>query len=97
MKSYELLYFIDPALGEEEKVAVNARVSKAIAGINATVESVDEWGKRKLAYEIKNLSEGEYYLVNFQADPDQIFELNRLLRITDQVIRFTIVRRSVKE
>ena len=97
MKSYELLYFIDPALNEEERAALSERVSKTITGVNATIESIDEWGKRKLAYEINGLAEGEYFLVNFEAEPEAIAEISRLLRITDQVVRFTIARRTVKE
>ncbi len=97
MKAYELLYFINPALDENERAAVNTRVKDTISNIEGTIESIDEWGKRKLAYEIKGLNEGEYYLVNFQADPDSISELDRVLRITDQVIRFMIVRRDEDE
>ena len=97
MKAYELLYFISPNLSEEESVAVNGKVSATIGAINGTIDSVDEWGKRKLAYEIDDLSEGIYYLVNFSADPDSITELNRVLRITDGVIRFMIVCRAEQE
>ncbi len=97
MKAYELLYFINPALGEEESAAVNEKVSATIAGINGTIDSIDEWGKRKLAYEIDNLTEGVYYLVNFSAEPDSITELNRVLRITDGVIRYMVTRRVEDE
>lgn len=97
MKSYELLYLIDPSLTEEERAALSERVSNTFAGVNATIESIDAWDKRKLAYEINGLSEGEYFLVNFQAEPDTIAEISRILRITDQVVRFTIARRIVEE
>ena len=93
MKAYELLYFINPALSEEEIAAVNEKVSATIAGINGKIESIDEWGKRKLAYEIQDISEGIYYLVNFQAEPDTITELNRVLRITEGIVRFMVTRR----
>ena len=97
MKAYELLYFINPALNDDERAAVNDRVSTTIANIGGTVDSIDEWGKRKLAYEIAGLSEGEYYLVNFNADPDTISELDRILRITDAVVRHMVVRRKQSE
>lgn len=93
MKAYELLYFINPALSEEEIAAVNERVSATIKGIGGEIESIDEWGKRKLAYEIQDISEGIYYLVNFQAEPDTITELNRVLRITEGIVRFMVTRR----
>ena len=94
MKAYELLYFINPALDDDERKAVNDRVSGTIANIGGTIDNIDEWGKRKLAYEIAGLSEGEYYLVNFNAEPDTISELDRILRITDTVIRHMVVRRA---
>ena len=94
MKAYELLYFINPALDDDERKAVNDRVSGTIANIGGTTDNIDEWGKRKLAYEIAGLSEGEYYLVNFNAEPDTISELDRILRITDTVIRHMVVRRA---
>lgn len=97
MRAYELLYFISPALDDEERTAVNDRVAKAIADIDGTIDSVDEWGKRKLAYEIQDLSEGVYYLVNFNADPNSITELSRVLRINDNVIRFMVCNRVVAE
>lgn len=56
-----------------------------------------DWGKRKLAYEIDHISEGDYTLINFQADPDQIKELDRVLRINDTVKRHMIARRYEKK
>ncbi len=97
MNAYELLYFINPTSDDNERTAVNERVVSSITGVEGTIDSIDEWGKRKLAYEIRDLNEGEYYLVNFQANPESIAEIDRLLRITDQVIRFMIVRREVEE
>ncbi len=97
MKAYELLYFINPALGEEDSAAVNDKVSATITGIGGTIDSIDEWGKRKLAYEIDNLTEGVYYLVNFSAEPDSITELNRVLRITDGIIRYMVACRVGEE
>ena len=89
MRAYELLYFINPSLDEEERKAVN----DSIDAIGGTIDSIDEWGKRKLAYEIKDLAEGEYYLVKFQAEPDSLSELDRILRITDRIIRFMVTLR----
>ncbi len=86
MKAYELLYFVDPNLDPENRLAVMKRIDTAIAE-----------GKRKLAYEINKLTEGDYTLINFHADPAQIAELDRVLRITDAVIRHMIVRRDDME
>ena len=73
------------------------RIDTTIAEGNGKVDNVDEWGKRKLAYEINDLTEGDYTLIKFHADPTQIAELDRVMRITDAVIRHMIVRRDDQE
>ena len=97
MKAYELLFFVDPSLDPETRLAVMKRIDNTIAEGNGKVDNVDEWGKRKLAYEIDKLIEGDYTLINFHADPASIAELDRVLRITDAVIRHMIVRRDDQE
>ena len=97
MKAYELLFFVDPALDPETRLAVMKRIDNTIAEGNGKVDNVDEWGKRKLAYEINKLTESDYTLINFHADPTQIAELDRVLRITDAVVRHMIVRRDDQE
>ena len=97
MKAYELLFFVDPALDPETRLAVMKRIDTTIAEGKGTVDNVDDWGKRKLAYEIDKLVEGDYTLINFHADPTQIAELDRVLRITDAVVRHMIVRRDDQE
>ena len=93
---YEILYIIDPAQGEEG-IAALVEKFKGIVEAHGTLTSVDEWGKRKLAYEINDLTDGDYTLINFHADPTQIAELDRVLRITDAVVRHMIVRRDDQE
>ena len=97
MKAYELLFFVDPTCDPETRLAVMKRIDNTIADGNGKVDNVDEWGKRKLAYEINDLTEGDYTLIKFHADPTQIAELDRVLRITDAVIRHMIVRRDDQE
>ena len=94
--NYEVVYVLDPAQGEE---AIAATVAKfqSLAEEHGSNVVVDEWGKRKLAYEIDKLTEGDYTLINFHADPASIAELDRVLRITDAVIRHMIVRRDDQE
>ena len=77
MKAYELLFFVDPSLDPETRLAVMKRIDTTIAEGAGKVDSVDEWGKRKLAYEINDLTDGDYTLINFHADPTQIAELDR--------------------
>ena len=97
MKAYELLFIVNPSADEEARAGVMKRIDVAIVGEGGVVDSVDDWGKRKLAYEIDHLTEGDYTLINFHADPTQIAELDRVLRINDAVIRHMIVARTDKE
>lgn len=97
MKAYELLFFVDPTITDEVRAAVMKRVEVAITENGGKVDDVDNWGKRKLAYEIDKLAEGDYTLVNFHADPTQIEELDRVLRINDAVKRHMVVVRPDHE
>ena len=84
MKAYELLFFVDPSLDPETRLAVMKRIDTTIAEGAGKVDSVD-------------LTDGDYTLINFHADPTQIAELDRVLRITDAVVRHMIVRRDDQE
>ena len=97
MKAYELLFFVAPTLEEEARTKVMDRIENVITEGEGTIDSHEDWGKRKLAYEINNLSEGDYILINFHADPDHIAELDRVLRINDSVERHMIVCRSDRD
>ena len=97
MKAYELLFVLNPSADEEARAGVMKRIDVAIVDEGGVVDSVDDWGRRKLAYEIDHLTEGDYTLINFHAEPTQIAELDRVLRINDAVIRHMIVARTDKE
>ena len=88
--NYEVLYIIDPNLGEEGTAALVAKF-KDLAESRGTVAEVDEWGKRKLAYPINDLEEGYYVLMTFAADPAVPAELDRLMRINTGIMRSIIV------
>ena len=97
MKAYELLFFVAPSIDEETRLAVMKRIDTAITADNGTVDNVDNWGKRKLAYEVHGLTDGDYTLIDFHANPESIAELDRVLRITDAVERFMIVKRTDRD
>ena len=97
MKAYELLFFVAPNLEEEARANVMGRIENTITAGEGAIDNVDEWGKRKLAYEINKLSEGDYILIDFHAYPDHIAELDRVLRINDNVQRHMIVRRTDRD
>ena len=94
MKSYELLFFVDPSIDDETRLATQKRIDTVITDQGGRVDNVEEWGKRKLAYEINGLTDGDYTLIDFQADPTSIAELDRVLHIMDSVVRYMITRRD---
>ena len=91
-EKYELMYIINPNLSEEETAAVVEKF-KALVEQNGTLEEMEEMGKRKIAYEINYISEGYYVLVKFTSGPDFPAELDRVLGITDGILRSLITRR----
>lgn len=93
MNSYELLYILNNDLADEAKDAAIEKLNAVVTGNGGTIDGVDKWGTRRLAYPINYKNEGYYVLVNFTAPATLPDELERVMRITDAVIRFMIVRR----
>lgn len=88
--NYEVVYIMDPAIGEEAITAMMEKF-KALVETQGTVTAVDDWGNRHLAYPINDLNEGHYVLMTFNAAPELPAELDRVLKITEGVIRSMIV------
>ena len=88
--NYEVVYILDPAMGEEAIAAMVAKF-KTLVETQGTVSEVDEWGKRRLAYPINDLNEGYYVLMTFTAEPGLPAELDRVLKITEGVMRSMII------
>ena len=88
--NYEVVYILDPAMGEEAIAAMVAKF-KTLVETQGTVSEVDEWGKRRLAYPINDLNEGYYVLMTFTAEPSLPAELDRVLKITEGVMRSMII------
>ena len=97
MKAYELMLMLSPALDDESRAATLEKVQGVITGSGGAVDKVDEWGKRKLAFEIGKITEGDYVVIDFHAAPESIAELDRVLRITDPVVRFMVVHREDRD
>ena len=91
-EKYEVLYVLNPNLSEEETQAIVEKF-KTLIEQNGTIDEMEEWGKRKLAYEINYLTEGYYVLVKFTSGPEFPAELDRILGITDGVIRSLVTLR----
>ncbi|HEY8488019.1 MAG TPA: 30S ribosomal protein S6 [Thermaerobacter sp.] len=94
MRAYELMYITRPDLDEEAEKALLDRLQKIITDGGGNVENVDVWGRRRLAYEIAGYREGHYTVVQFQAPAGVTHELERVIRITDDIIRHIIVLRE---
>ena len=97
MKAYELLFIVAPTIDDETRAGVKKRIETTITDAQGVVDNVDNWGKRKLAYEINGLSDGDYTLIDFHTDPQSIAELDRVLRINDAVVRHMIVARTDRD
>ena len=89
---YETIFVVDTSIGEEATAAVVEKFKTLIAD-SCSVESVDEWGKRRLAYPIVDRTEGYYTLVNFTSEPDFIKELDRVYNITDGILRTITIKK----
>ena len=93
MNKYESIIIVNPEIDEAGLKAIEEKFTGLI-NENGKVESVENMGKKRLAYEIKKNKEGTYMLFNFEAKPDSITELERVYRITDEILKFIVVRKE---
>jgi small subunit ribosomal protein S6 len=91
--AYEVLVMLDPELADERQSEVIDRMRELVERGGGRWTSHDAWGRRRLAYEIDHKAEGTYHLVTFDAEPETLAELSRILRITEGVMRHLAVRR----
>jgi small subunit ribosomal protein S6 len=96
LNKYELMYIIDTQLEEAPRKELIDRVAALITGNGGEVEKIDEWGKRRLAYPIDYKNEGYYVLVNFSAESELPKEIERVLQISDDVLRYLVIRLEEK-
>jgi len=93
LRDYEILYIVRPELDDEQLQAAIATVDKLIESLGGATQKTDVWGRRRLAYEVKHLREGQYVLTDFQIDPARVPELEGTLKISDTVFRHLVVRK----
>lgn len=93
VNKYESIFIINPDIDEEGTKALVEKF-KTLLESSAQLESIDEWGRRKLAYEIADKTEGYYVLANFSADSQFPHELERIYKITDGIIKFIIIKKD---
>ena len=94
MSKYELAVVLSAKLEDDERAAAIEKVQGYITRFGGTVTNVDEWGKKRLAYEIQKMHEGFYYFIQFEADAQCPAEVERHVRIMDNVLRYLVVRKD---
>ena len=94
MNKYELAVVLSAKLEDEERAAAIEKVTGYITRFGGTVVDIDEWGKKRLAYEIQKMREGFYYFIQFEADAQCPAEVERHVRIMDNVLRYLVVRKD---
>lgn len=93
MNKYEVMFIVKPA--EEEAVeAVVAKFESLITTNGGTIDKIDRWGKKRLAYELKDFNEGIYFIFYFTAKPAVVTELERVMKITDEILRHMVIRQE---
>ena len=91
MRKYEAVFIFLPSEEEENRNQLLDRFKKIIEE-DGSVTEVDEWGSRRLAYPINDLSDGYYVLINFEGKPETITELDRVAKISDSIMRHMVIR-----
>ena len=94
MNKYELALVVNAKIEDDVRTATVERAKEYITRAGGTVTEVEEWGKKKLAYEIQKMKEAYYYFIHFESDAETPSEIEQRIRIMDNVIRFLCVRQD---
>ena len=94
MNKYELAVVVNAKIEDDARAAVIEKVKEMITRFGGNVTDVDEWGKKRLAYEIQKMKEAYYYFIHFESDAETPSEIEQRIRIMDNVIRFLCVRQD---
>ena len=94
MNKYELAVVVSAKIEDEERAAVVDKCKALIERFGGTITNVDDWGKKRLAYEVQKMKEGFYYFIRFDAEPNVPAEIESRVRIMDNVIRYLVVRQD---
>lgn len=94
MSKYELALVVNAIIEDEAREAVVEKAKSYVARYGGTVTEVEEWGKKRLAYEVQKMREGFYYFIQFEADATCPAEVERHVRIMDNVMRYLIVKKE---
>ena len=94
MTKYELALVVNAKLEDEERLSTVEKVKGLVERFNGTITNVDEWGKKRLAYEIQKMKEGFYYFIQFDAETSAPAEIEKHVRIMENVIRYLCVKQE---
>ena len=94
MNKYELALVVNAKIEDDARVATVEKVKEYITRFGGTITNVDEWGKKRLAYDIQKMKEGFYYFIKFESDSDCPGELEQRVRIMENVIRYLCIRQD---
>lgn len=95
-RHYEVMVILDPELDERTVAPSLDQFLTVVRNSGGTVEKVDVWGRRRLAYEINKKAEGIYAVIDVQSDPDAVAELDRQLNLTESVLRTKVLRPEIR-
>ena len=96
MNKYELAVVVSAKIEDEERAAVVDKCKALIERFGGTITNVDDWGKKRLAYEIQKMKEGFYYFFQFEAESSAPAEIESRIRIMDNVLRYLVVKNETK-
>ena len=94
MNKYELALVVNAKIEDEERLATVEKAKEYITRFGGTITNIDEWGKKRLAYEIQTMKEGYYYFIQFDADTTVPAEIEKRVRIMENVIRYLFVKQE---
>lgn len=94
MNQYELALVVNAKIEDEPKLATLEAVKELVTRFGGTITNVDDWGRKRLAYEIQKMKEGFYYFIQFDAEPTVPNEIEQRIRIMENVIRYLCIRRD---
>lgn len=94
MRDYELVIIVTPEIDEAATAEVVDKVKSWITEAGGTIEAMEEWGRQKLAYLIRNSKEGQYFLFNLKLEPSAVVNLERNFRLQESILRFLIINRD---
>ncbi len=96
MNKYELVLVVNAKIEDDARAAVVEKAKAYVTRFGGTVTEVEDWGKKKLAYEIQHMKEGFYYFIQFEADATCPAELEKRVRIMENVLRYLVVRKDAE-